>query len=228
MLDEKISAKRARSLSALSVSEKPSFKDEEIYLAYEKRDIDKGYSINEPKDFVREAQSAVFDVCADDQDGLKRAKSKMHWDKKKKKFVRPVEEAKSRMIRTESGRLIPATYKSNLYSEWRKKNHVSLPQAGETELDARTLGMLRKQAARDREDEDEDEDEGESGKREFSGKRESRNQSQKNGKKKTLKSELKDRSQILKSRKIEERKKQRAAPKKFGSAKKGARKGGRK
>jgi ATP-dependent RNA helicase DDX54/DBP10 len=60
--------------------------------------------------------SASFDVLGDDEDGLKKKKSAMIWDSKKHRFIRPTVGADNKkMIRTESGALLPASYKTKRY-----------------------------------------------------------------------------------------------------------------
>ena len=208
MFDEKIKSKKAQ--KADFEEPKPSaYKDEEIYLSYEKKEIgvEKGYSLG--NDFLTEAHKAIFDISADDQDGLKREKSKLKWDKKKKNFVRTQDEPKSKMIRTESGRLIPATYRSNIFNDWKKKNHISLPRSGESELDGRTLSALKRNQQSIKEDDGEGEEV----------------QVKKPLQRAVAKSELKNKDQIVKNRKMEERKRELFSKKqKTQSSKRGRRK----
>merc|ERR1719497_132932 len=46
------------------------------------------------------------------------------WDRKRKRFVGADSGNKVKKIRTESGAFIPASYKSNVYGEWMKKNRM--------------------------------------------------------------------------------------------------------
>jgi ATP-dependent RNA helicase DDX54/DBP10 len=59
----------------------------------------------------------------------------MTWDKKKKKFIRGdgVGADNVKMVRTENGHLLPATYRSGRFDEWKSKSRVALPQIGEAE-----------------------------------------------------------------------------------------------
>ena len=59
----------------------------------------------------------------------------MTWDKKKKKFIRGdgVGADNVKMVRTENGTLLPATYRSGRFDEWKSKSRVALPQIGEAE-----------------------------------------------------------------------------------------------
>jgi len=59
----------------------------------------------------------------------------MTWDKRKKKFVQGdgVGADNVKLVKTESGVKLPATYRSGRFEEWRSKNKRSLPRVGETE-----------------------------------------------------------------------------------------------
>jgi ATP-dependent RNA helicase DDX54/DBP10 len=59
----------------------------------------------------------------------------MSWDKKKKKFIRGdgIGADNVKMVRTENGTLLPATFRSGRFDEWKSKSRVALPQIGEAE-----------------------------------------------------------------------------------------------
>ena len=59
----------------------------------------------------------------------------MTWDKKKKKFIRGdgVGADNVKMVRTENGTRLPATFRSGRFDEWKSKSRVALPQIGEAE-----------------------------------------------------------------------------------------------
>lgn len=59
----------------------------------------------------------------------------LKWDKRSKKFVRQgqVGADNKKMIRTESGALVPASYKTKAYEQWQKKSRTTVLQAGERE-----------------------------------------------------------------------------------------------
>jgi len=69
----------------------------------------------------------------------KRAQSKMAWNKKKKKFVRGDGGGADnvKMIKTESGVKLPASYRSGRFDKWRAKARVGLPRIGESVPEAR-------------------------------------------------------------------------------------------
>lgn len=83
------------------------------------------YSLSEGTSFAEQARSATMDLNADDGDAQRAQKaSQLKWDKKRKRFVKdtPGEDGK-KMIRGESGALLPATFKSGRYAEWKKTAH---------------------------------------------------------------------------------------------------------
>lgn len=59
----------------------------------------------------------------------------MNWDKKKKKFIKGdgVGADNVKLVRTENGTRLPATYRSGRFDEWKAKSRVSLPKIGEAE-----------------------------------------------------------------------------------------------
>jgi ATP-dependent RNA helicase DDX54/DBP10 len=61
--------------------------------------------------------------------------TKMTWDKKKKKFIQGdgIGADNVKMVRTENGSLLPATFRSGRFDEWKSKSRVALPQIGEAE-----------------------------------------------------------------------------------------------
>jgi len=61
------------------------------------------------------------------------------WDKKKKKFIKGdgVGADNMKLVKTESGTKLPATYRSGRYNEWKSKTRVSLPQVGQEENPSR-------------------------------------------------------------------------------------------
>lgn len=70
--------------------------------------------------FQNEVNKTQLDLTADSEETLKMQQKLMRWDRKKKKMV-GVEDPKFGKIRTESGAWIPATYKSNRYAQWKDK-----------------------------------------------------------------------------------------------------------
>lgn len=73
----------------------------------------------------------------------------MAWDKKKKKFIKGDGSGADniKLVRTENGTRLPATYRSGRFDEWKKKAKVTIPKIGEREAErpasTRTSGGRR-------------------------------------------------------------------------------------
>ncbi|OQV16274.1 ATP-dependent RNA helicase DDX54 [Hypsibius exemplaris] len=80
----------------------------------------------EKRGFQQEAQSAMMDIHTDEADQMLRNQKQTKWDRKRKKFVQEDNsgDPKRKKIRTESGAWIPATYKSDLYEQWKKSHQI--------------------------------------------------------------------------------------------------------
>jgi ATP-dependent RNA helicase DDX54/DBP10 len=99
------------------------------------------YSLKDGASFVEQARTATFDLTNDDGATLTRQRhgKQLNWDKKKKKFVQGTGEGADnvKMVRTESGTKLPASYRSGRFEEWKAKTRVNLPKVGEAELSGR-------------------------------------------------------------------------------------------
>ena len=63
--------------------------------------------------------------------------SLLHRDRKRKRFVGETgREANMKKIKTESGRRIPASYKSQTYRKWRERHKIEATLVGEEEGEA--------------------------------------------------------------------------------------------
>lgn len=84
--------------------------------------------------FAEQARGAAFDLIGD-EGVAQRQKRQMTWDKKKKKFIKGdgVGADNVKLVKTENGTRLPATYRSGRFDEWKQKNRVSLPKVGEAE-----------------------------------------------------------------------------------------------
>lgn len=141
------SAKRQR-------TSKSDFKDPDFYLSHFQKDAftDKGlvwiqftalklmtcpsYSLRDGASFAQQAENAAFDLTTDEGTRDKhRGFSQLKWDRKKKKFVKGDGAGADNMkiVKTESGARLPATYRRGRFDEWRKQHHKSLPKVGEAE-----------------------------------------------------------------------------------------------
>jgi ATP-dependent RNA helicase DDX54/DBP10 len=86
--------------------------------------------------FAQQAQKATFDLT-NDEGAAERKRRQLNWDKKKKRFVQGdgIGADNVKMVKTESGTKLPATYRSGRFDEWKAKMRVSLPRVGETEAE---------------------------------------------------------------------------------------------
>lgn len=83
--------------------------------------------------FAQHARTSLLDLGVDEPTAKKR--KTMKWDRSKKKFVGEGEGADNvKLIRTENGTRLPATYRSGRFEEWKKKTNMRLPRTGEEEL----------------------------------------------------------------------------------------------
>ncbi|KAI0930438.1 hypothetical protein AcV5_007151 [Taiwanofungus camphoratus] len=119
-------------------SHKADFRDSEYYLSHYQKDsnTEKGYSLRDGATFVEQAQNVAFDLAGDEgvQD---RKRRELKWDKKKKKFVKGSGEGADnvKLVKTESGVKLPATYRSGRFDEWKAQNRISIPRVGEAEAE---------------------------------------------------------------------------------------------
>ena len=76
----------------------------------------------------------------------KKKKRQLTWDKKKKKFIKGDGAGADnvKLVKTESGAKLPASYRSGRYDEWKSKTRVSLPQVGQAENPGRPAIGSRK------------------------------------------------------------------------------------
>ena len=134
-------------------SEEDGWKDPEFFMSYTSLTTntaeERGYGIHsgsyntasQNSNFVEAARGATMDFTNDD--GTKaftepsRARG-MRWDKKSKKYVaRANDEDGSKgvkLIRSESGQKIAASFRSGRFDAWRKSNKIDrLPRTGEVE-----------------------------------------------------------------------------------------------
>ncbi|KAG1788830.1 P-loop containing nucleoside triphosphate hydrolase protein [Suillus plorans] len=133
------------------VSSKKSnnFRDEDYYMSHYQKDAitEKGYSLTDgASSFAAQAQGAILDLAGDEDTigARQRHQNKLSWDKKKKKFVKGggIGSDNMKLLRTENGTQLPATYKSGRFDDWKKKARVSLPKIGEREMERRGTGTV--------------------------------------------------------------------------------------
>ncbi|XP_016107907.1 ATP-dependent RNA helicase DDX54-like isoform X1 [Sinocyclocheilus grahami] len=112
-----------------SKQNKKSGKDEEFYIPYRPKDFnsERGLSLGgDGGSFEQQASSAVLDLMGDESNTLNQNKSLMKWDRKRKRFVRDMgKEDKNKKIRTESGQVVNSKKrKKSFYEEWKKKYKI--------------------------------------------------------------------------------------------------------
>ncbi|KAI8818385.1 P-loop containing nucleoside triphosphate hydrolase protein [Fimicolochytrium jonesii] len=118
-----------------------SFRDEN-YISYTQADADteRGYAVQTGEgpaaSFMERAKAATLELTAEDGDGLRKpARGALVWDKTKHDFVRPtIGSDNKKKMRTESGAVVNASFKSRRFEDWQKRTKVSLPKAGDQEL----------------------------------------------------------------------------------------------
>ncbi|KAJ4002075.1 P-loop containing nucleoside triphosphate hydrolase protein [Lentinula boryana] len=122
--------------AVFDTSKTKGFRDQDFYMSHYQKDAltEKGYSLTDGASFLEQARGATFDL-AGDEGVADRKKRQLKWDKKKKKFVKGdgVGSDNVKLVKTESGTKLPATYRSGRFDEWKAKTHSSLPRVGEAE-----------------------------------------------------------------------------------------------
>lgn len=118
-------------------------KDEEFYIPYRPKDFnsERGLSLGaDSASFEHQASSAVLDLMGDESNTINQHKSLMKWDRKKKRFVRDTgKEDKTKKIRTESGQVVNIKKrKKSFYEEWKKKYKID-----DRDSDGETGGAIR-------------------------------------------------------------------------------------
>uniref|UniRef100_A0A4X2K1T3 ATP-dependent RNA helicase DDX54 n=1 Tax=Vombatus ursinus TaxID=29139 RepID=A0A4X2K1T3_VOMUR len=107
--------------------EPPQRRDEEFYVPYRPKDFDseRGLSIGgEGSAFEQQASNAVLDLMGDEAHNLTKGRQLLKWDRKKKRFVGNTGQEDKKKIKTESGRYISSSYKRDLYQKWKQKHKI--------------------------------------------------------------------------------------------------------
>jgi len=92
--------------------------------------------------FAEQARASAFDLTQDESLAQRAQRaSQLTWDRKKRKFTRGdgIGADNQKMIKGESGALLPATFNSGRYSSWLAGKKVSVPRVGEQEMVAPRL-----------------------------------------------------------------------------------------
>lgn len=117
-------------------------KDEEFYIPYFAPDkhTEDGLAVN---NFITEAEKVQMDLTADNEESQRFQKQLKKWDRKKKKMITVNNDPKAGKIRTESGVWIPATYKTNRYTQWKEKSKVDTVDDEDSEEELPQLQKLQ-------------------------------------------------------------------------------------
>ncbi|XP_068937745.1 ATP-dependent RNA helicase DDX54 [Petaurus breviceps papuanus] len=102
-------------------------RDEDFYIPYRPKDFDseRGLSIGgEGSAFEQQVSSAVLDLMGDESHNLTKGRQLLKWDRKKKRFVGNTGQEDKKKIKTESGRYISSSYKRDLYQKWKQKHKI--------------------------------------------------------------------------------------------------------
>ncbi|CAH3019017.1 unnamed protein product [Porites evermanni] len=138
VIDPTEKKKRRKSKSEPEGHSMKSFRDEN-YIPHTASDFygEKGLGLG-LNSFEKDVSGAVMDIEADEEEGMRKAKTIKKWDRKRKNFVG--EDGNTKKIRTESGVRIPATYKKNIYQEWLRRNRMDVPGSDDREENGTKLG----------------------------------------------------------------------------------------
>lgn len=138
----------------ITFSEQPSSKrpktsrDESVYMSYTPTTVntheDRAYGVQSGSyqlpSFVKDARSATMDLANDEGNKSfgEPSRGGMRWDKKNKKYVARANDDDGskgpRMIKSESGGKIAASFRSGRFDAWKKSNRITrLPRVGEAE-----------------------------------------------------------------------------------------------
>ncbi|OMH84819.1 ATP-dependent RNA helicase dbp10 [Zancudomyces culisetae] len=141
---EKIKSKEQTQASLVSLSAKNyngnNEKDDDYYIPYAKSGskADKGYELTKGTSFAEMAQASQLSLASDELSKVHRAhleKSSLRWDPKKKIFKQGtgVGSDNKKLINSESGLKLPASFKSGTYDMWLKKSKSVIPSIGDSE-----------------------------------------------------------------------------------------------
>ncbi|WFD26397.1 RNA helicase [Malassezia nana] len=110
-----------------------SFRDPSVYLSYEQSGAaeERGYS------FAEQAKHVTVDMAGDEvgPGAPNQRPNQRRWDTKKKKFIQGdgTGSDNQKLIRSETGLKLPASYRSGRFDAWRKEQQVEMPHVGEDE-----------------------------------------------------------------------------------------------
>ncbi|GAA96101.1 uncharacterized protein L969DRAFT_48536 [Mixia osmundae IAM 14324] len=125
---------------------KSAYADPSFYMGYTQAGAadERGYSMREePGNFAAQARGVTFDIVDDEANPMAPQRASMlRWDRKNRKFVKGdgTGSDNQKLVKTESGVRLPASFKAGHYDDWRRKQKTSLPRVGDQELPSRNMG----------------------------------------------------------------------------------------
>ncbi|XP_033335243.2 ATP-dependent RNA helicase DDX54 isoform X3 [Megalopta genalis] len=124
-----------------SKKKRSTVKDEEFFIPYSAPDkhTEEGLAVNS---FNTEADKVQMDLTGDNEESQRLQAQIKKWDRKKKKMVTVNSDQKTKKIRTESGVWIPASYKSNRYSAWKEKSKIDVANDDDSEEESPQMQKL--------------------------------------------------------------------------------------
>ncbi|GLU16619.1 hypothetical protein SLE2022_330440 [Rubroshorea leprosula] len=132
--EDSTSKKKERKASG-SKRKAVSFKDEEFYISSvpTNHHMEAGLSVRNNEGFgSNRLESAVLDLVADDSEGMQKQKSRYHWDKRSKKYIKLNNGERvtaSGKVITESGAKVKAE-KTGIYKKWKEQSHKKVSFRG--------------------------------------------------------------------------------------------------
>lgn len=106
--------------TSCSKKQKKTIQRDENYIPHFASDqhTEAGMAVN----FMSAASTAELELRGDSEAGLRSRRLQLRWDRKRKRMVHVDPDGGRKMIRTESGGRVPASFRSGRYDEWRKRN----------------------------------------------------------------------------------------------------------
>nr|CCM73229.1 CNB00610p [Kwoniella mangrovensis] len=106
-----------------------SFRDPHFFMDHSQSGAasERGYSLQSGVSLPEALSATTLDMTADEGSNARAQKaSQLSWDRKKRKFVKTTVGADNKkMIRSESGALLPATYSTGRYNIWKSKKRTT-------------------------------------------------------------------------------------------------------
>ncbi|CAD0197411.1 unnamed protein product [Chrysodeixis includens] len=120
VLDDTSNVKSSRPPNQPPKKKKKEVVRDENYISHFASDqhTEMGMAVN----FSAGAEAASLELGADSGEAARAHSHALRWDRKRKKMVHVDPDGGRKMIRTESGGRVPASYRSGRYDEWRKRN----------------------------------------------------------------------------------------------------------